>query len=300
MHRERCVSKRKRMERCWKPTFAPPAPLSFHAASPARKAHILLACSRFPLDDRKKRSPASSSGSENIGQAHRNLTAPELAPTKQLKLFGGEISVEVSSLFSTQRSDTAAVTSQPTETKKKERTKKPKVPRPTEESIAKFFEPKNPTQPAVPIPQSNQAPQTRVQETVVAASAVAPAAAPAAAQSTRPEDFKGIETFCRNAGSSPESLQAIATKCESNETISLAFLWADGTSTHSVTSTKLCTPSRTCGSWNCSCDRNTRSQLVCEPPLGALLLLGDDLAHPYFLPLGERGISFLDISLCLL
>jgi hypothetical protein len=72
-------------------------------------------------------------------------------------------------------------------------------------------------------------------------------------------DISGIEYFCRNAGSCEESLSLFEQLCSQSSQIALCMLWEDGTSNHSETSRKICTPSRPCGRWNCACDRSVRA-----------------------------------------
>lgn len=103
------------------------------------------------------------------------------------------------------------------------------------------------------------------------------------------EDFQGIETFCRNsAGSSSHSLEITILKCFNANILSLVFFWSNGTSNHSISSKKLCTPSKSCNIWNCCCDRNLRIKISHNPPLGVLICLENDLIHPYYLPLNDE------------
>jgi hypothetical protein len=96
-------------------------------------------------------------------------------------------------------------------------------------------------------------------------------------------EFAGIETFCRNA-SSQKALTALLSKCTSSSYLSLALLWFDGSSTHAPTSVKLCTPTRNCSAWNCTCDRNIRINQCFVPLRGALIGISGE-EHCYFLPL---------------
>jgi hypothetical protein len=282
------------MERLWKPTFVPPAPAKIHRASPAYKAQLLLMSFRerghgtLELSqssaNNSTRSPEGSSqknGNENLCG---NLEGNEPRALKQMKLFGGNLSVEVTSL--------RVQATIPEESKKREKPpKKPKLSLPTEESMTKFLtsskmDSSSTSQTAVTSrsPSSSQSSTQSVRRELACVTT-----ATTTVPSPSPDDFKGIELFCRNAASSKESLEAIVAMSMKNEVIAIVFFWTDGTSTHSVTSNKLCTPSKPCGAWNCSCDKNLRSELSLCPPIGALLLLGDDTAHPYFLPLGPKG-----------
>lgn len=85
-------------------------------------------------------------------------------------------------------------------------------------------------------------------------------------------DFIGIESFCLNSTSSSESLDAFALHCKSSQVIALSILWRDSTS-HAVTSAKLCTPSKPCMMWNCNCDRGKRILLAHENIVGFVFSL---------------------------
>jgi len=97
--------------------------------------------------------------------------------------------------------------------------------------------------------------------------------------SLKSADFHGIGSYCRNAGSSLQSLQTLLSICDSTSrssdslslTLTLSCLWSDMTSNHISTTSKHCTPSLHCRLWYCTCDRNIRIQQAYKPLLGVLI-----------------------------
>ena len=73
-------------------------------------------------------------------------------------------------------------------------------------------------------------------------------------------DFCGIETFCRNAGASPEALRAFVDKVKNASTVALAVVWRCLTTNHATFTSKYCTQSSSCANWNCACDKHVRAQ----------------------------------------
>eukprot|EP01041_Mallomonas_annulata_P005934 gene5934-11971_t len=101
-------------------------------------------------------------------------------------------------------------------------------------------------------------------------------------------DFNGISSFCRNAGTSKEGLEALLHKCNSTNKIILSCIWHDMTSNHCTSSMKYCTPSTDCYRWNCTCDRHIRVQQGYQPLVGVLIYfpeIEEDIDFVYYLPL---------------
>jgi hypothetical protein len=273
----------------WTPTFAPPAPAKFHRASPSYKAELLLTRLRDTAQvagettsqvhkNMNTRSPAlPASGrrtsweleGSNLRKGNENLSGNHEGEGA-LNLFGGSISVEITSLFTTSVPEP--------EPRRKEKSKKQKPLLPNEESMMKFLKKTN-------TPISSETAANSQSQSQHSSQSSTQSSRPAATLVPSPEDFRGIDAFCGFL----RDEEAIVERCVKNEVVAIVFSWTDGTSTHSVTSSKLCTPSKPCGSWNCICDRNLRSQLTLTPPLGALLLLGNDPTNPYYLSLGAKG-----------
>jgi hypothetical protein len=106
-------------------------------------------------------------------------------------------------------------------------------------------------------------------------------------------DFSGIGSFCRNAGSTKEGLETFMKKASASESFAVSVIWspkfdsASFSNNHSTSTVKYCTPSVSCRTWYCSCDRHIRVQQAFEPLLGAVILFPDELQHLYFLPLAK-------------
>jgi DNA polymerase family A len=106
-------------------------------------------------------------------------------------------------------------------------------------------------------------------------------------------DFAGIGSFCRNAGSTKEGLETFMKKASASESFAVSVIWspkfdsASFSNNHSTSTVKYCTPSVSCRTWYCSCDRHIRVQQAFEPLLGAVILFPDELQHLYFLPLAK-------------
>jgi DNA polymerase family A len=65
-------------------------------------------------------------------------------------------------------------------------------------------------------------------------------------------------------------------------------------SNHATTTVKYCTPSASCNTWNCSCDRHIRAEQAFKPLLGALIVFTEEPQYSYFLPLSpclEKGAT---------
>ena len=106
-------------------------------------------------------------------------------------------------------------------------------------------------------------------------------------------DFTGIGSFCRNAGSTNEGLETFLKKALSADSFAVSVMWSNKlvhgslSSNHSTTTVKYCTPSVSCHTWHCTCDRHVRVQQAFEPLLGALILFPDEQQYLYFLPLAH-------------
>lgn len=122
----------------------------------------------------------------------------------------------------------------------------------------------------------------------------------------------GIELFCRNASASEKALRVFKQMCTEADTISVAFVFRDGTTTHVETSVRHCTPSRPCHAWYCACDRHIRARQGMSSLLGAAFCIGNQEDVLYFLSLSDdldiqmncttsikqRWEAFIDIVLC--
>lgn len=105
-------------------------------------------------------------------------------------------------------------------------------------------------------------------------------------------DISGVEYFCRNAGSCSQSLARFEELCGQSSQIALSVIWEDGTSNHSETSRKLCTPSRPCGRWNCACDRSVRALQTRKRVVAVAACLSvENGEYLYVLPLNSAHSS---------
>jgi len=112
---------------------------------------------------------------------------------------------------------------------------------------------------------------------------------PSITRSYTPDDFRGAETFCRNAGKKASGLNQLMEKVSAlteEEAIAFAVVWNDLTSNHAGRQHKYCVPSQNCTIWHCSCERTVRASVAHAPLLGVLILLPKESDVVYYLPLG--------------
>ena len=107
---------------------------------------------------------------------------------------------------------------------------------------------------------------------------------------------EGIEEFCRNAGASPKALDAFEEICSKANSLSLSFIYLDGTTTHVATCLKFCVPSKPCSKWYCLCDRHIRARQAMTPLLGAAFCIEGEEAFVYFLSLTDKLNSMINCS----
>ena len=103
-------------------------------------------------------------------------------------------------------------------------------------------------------------------------------------------DESSLPEYCQVIGSfdcSIESFIQILTRA-SKTRISMCLLWDThhSSTNHMNTTSKLCTPSKPCNRWNCSCERNVRVKQSSIPLIGVFLLLAD-AAQLYYLSLNK-------------
>jgi len=121
----------------------------------------------------------------------------------------------------------------------------------------------------------------------------APAApTPSIFMKTNRFDENNLPEYCHTIGStecSIESFIQILTRA-SKARIGLCLLWDNQhlSTNHLVTTSKLCTPSKPCNWWHCSCERNVRMKQSMIPLVGVFILL-NEVDNLYYLPLNKEA-----------
>lgn len=285
----------------WSPTFSPPSPLRTHQLTLDGKANLIYSMW-------KQRQRSLNREGEGIGKEvdstktfenNENRTACSVSSSaidqQAISLFDGNVSISMATYLNTDRGISSAVSK---ESNRKETLHDKKTPL---TSINSKTNPRSSSQSVLSSSgSSTSARRAPIQSTLVKTSQPHKKELQCLVQTPpsttfQPQDLRGIERFCRYA--STDRMQALLDMSLRSGMLALVFFWATGISTHSVTSIKLCTPSKPCHAWNCSCERNIRSMLASTPPDGVLILLGGTTTPSYFLPLGSAGSKSCLISL---